>query len=167
MVVDKFFYVLVVVVFALIFISTNTTIKQIKKQDNPLMIVENFVLNRHDNNNTGDEIAGKKYTKYLKYEYFENVILNIKYENKYTKIATNKIKKTENILSLEDNIIFENQDIQFKTNKLKYDTNKTIAQTDDKYNAVYGGLHISGEKLYVDIKQKIIKSNKITMTQGD
>ncbi len=165
MVIDKFFYILVVAVFAVSFISTDTNIEKKIKVENPLIIAETFVLHRHHSDQTADMVSGDKYTKYTDYELYQGIFVDIKHDDKPTKISATTMKKIKNRLTLTGNIKFENDDIKFETSKLVYDTKTAIAKTTQKYTANYGGLYISGDELYVDLSTNTIKSNHIMIKQ--
>ncbi len=165
MAIDKFFYILVALVLGASFISTGTKIDPKIKTNNPLITAEKFVLYRHNSHQNSDKITGEKYAKYFDFELYQSVFIDIEHKNKPTKIFSTNMKRTNDVLQLNGNITFENQDIKFKTQQLTYNTKTAIAQAAQKYTAIYGGLFISGEKLFVDIERKTMKSNNITMKQ--
>jgi hypothetical protein len=165
MAIDKFFYILIVLVFGASFITTGTKTEQKVKTNNPLITAEKFVLNRHNSYQNSDTIVGDKYAKYVDYELYQDVVIDMIHENKPTKISATNMKRYKDILQLDGNITFANQDIEFKTAQLKYNTKTSIAQAPQKYTAMYGGLFINGDKLVVDLHKKTISSNNIIMKQ--
>jgi len=165
MAVDKFFYILVVVVFAISFISTDTNTDKKSKTKNPLIVAEKFSLHRHYSDQAADIISGDNYAKYTDYELYRAIFIDVKQNNKSTKITAAYMKKVKNILTLDGDIVFENDEIKFETSKLSYNTKTAIAKTTQKYTANYGGLYISGDELYVDLSTNSIKSNHIMIEQ--
>ena len=109
------------------------------------------------------ELTASKIDQYPTYKLFFNPLLKI-YDINDTKILSAKNAKLTdklNILELKNDVTIFSKDSTFKSDDLNYSIDNEIATNSSIYYLKTKNTEGSGKNLYFDIKNNIIKSNKI------
>jgi len=109
------------------------------------------------------ELTASKIDQYPAYKLFFNPLLKI-YDINDTKILSAKNAKLTdklNILELKNDVTIFSKDSTFKSDDLNYSIDNEIATNSSIYYLKTKNTEGSGKNLYFDIKNNIIKSNKI------
>lgn len=109
------------------------------------------------------ELTASKIEQYPKYKLFFNPNMKIYDKNSTKKITAKnaKLLDKEKLLKLKNDVVIITNTTKFNSNELNYDINKEIATNSSPYTLTTKDSSGSGKNLYFDIKNNIIKSNKI------
>ncbi len=162
MAIDKFFYILLISVVAVIFIDIDTKTDVVKKKEQPFMIVENSVVYSINAKNVDRIIESKKFSKFKEAEVLEDgvIVTRVEKDDNLNNVLSAKymLKQKDNIELIGDVKYDRGHDVSLTTSKLNYNTKTKIATNDVAFSGNYKGNHLVGTDLYLDTKRDIIKA---------
>ena len=170
MAIDKFVYILFLIVLFIQFIKIDDNIvkKDIKEQ--PTMILHNSTIYSINEKGLEKIIRSKVFSKYKNTEVLEDAIIESRMSDKNTTtlLSANYMTKTNSKIELINNVNYTQGDIMsLTTNELNYDIKNQIATNKVKFYAIYNFNEINGTHLYLDIKNNKIKSKYTHFTSGN
>ena len=161
MAIDKFIYILFIIVISTQFVDISSNDKKVSKKEQPLMILENSIVYSINKNNMDKVVESKVFSKFKTTEVLEDgiIVTRDKDENINNILSADFMIKQNNDIELIDNVKYnKGNNISLNTSKLNYNTKTQIATNKVKFNAIYNKNTIDGTHLYLDTQNNIMKS---------
>lgn len=148
---------------AIYFFFQPITIKRVEqKKEMPSIELKEFTLYEFDTTKLVDLASGSKALRYEnRYELYD-FVFNDNTDSMLVTLSADFGEYKNDIITLSGHVLYTtSDDMEFKTEHVLYDRYKGFAKTTLPYEARMGQNRVTGNYLYYDIKNDIIKSKEV------